>query len=198
MQRTEPSNSAGTAPPGAGGFTLLEVLAAVAILAIWYMVMASIATQGLRAEGESQRRLRASLLADSLIVDLESNQILGIAPPVQEEEEAIGEFVVRTLVEPYRLEFPRPPDDPNPNGPPEAALQKLVQGSGESLLLTVRVEVRWWEGVTERVVSRETFALDLVPVLADLANLAPEEAVEEDEGDDADPTVPGTGDGEGA
>ena len=35
------------------GFTLLEVLAAVAILGIWFTVLANVAIQGLRAEGEN-------------------------------------------------------------------------------------------------------------------------------------------------
>lgn len=157
------------------GFTLLEVLAAVAILAIWYMVMASIATQGLRAEGESHRRLRASLLADEILADLESSMPLGVAPPVQSEEEERGEFGVRIDVEPYSLEFEALPDAANAPGKPEAALQKLIQASGESLLREIRVEVTWMEGFTLRRVSRSSFGLDLTPVLADLAKLAPDE-----------------------
>ena len=54
MQRTDSALPRVFKGERSRGFTLLEVLAAVAILAIWYMVMASIATQGLRAEGESQ------------------------------------------------------------------------------------------------------------------------------------------------
>ena len=187
MQRTNSAVASDAAGENSRGFTLLEVLAAVAILAIWYMVMASIATQGLRAEGESQRRLRASLLADSILVDLESNQLFGIAPPVQSEEEEHGDFTVRTEVEPYSLEFTGPPDGANPEGQPEPALQKLVQASGESLLRKIRVEVVWREGSGERRVSRESFALDLTPVLADLAALAPEESAAETNDDTAEP-----------
>ena len=196
MQRTDSAVPRVFPGEHSRGFTLLEVLAAVAILAIWYMVMASIATQGLRAEGESQRRLRASLLADSILVDLESNQVLGAAPPVQSEEEVRGEFTVRTVVEPYSLEFPGPPTGVNPVGLPEPALQKLVQASGQSLILEIRVEVAWWEGATERRVSRESFALDLSPVLSDLEALAPEENEVEENDDAADPSAPPEGDGE--
>ena len=49
------------------GFTLLEVLAAVAILGIWFVVLASVGIQGLRAEGTNERRIRASLLADTIL-----------------------------------------------------------------------------------------------------------------------------------
>lgn len=178
------------------GFTLLEVLAAVAILAIWYMVLASIATQGLRAEGESQRRLRASLLADRILADLESNRILGVAPPVQAEEEEHDNFYVRIDVEPYSLEFPGTPDATNPQGQSEPALQKLVQASGESLLREIQVEVTWLEGAVERRVSRESFALDLTPVLASLATLAPEETTT-DANDDTTVPEPSPADGAG-
>ena len=192
MLRTNPGVASLPKRKDSCGFTLLEVLAAVAILAIWYMVMASIATQGLRAEGESQRRLRASLLADSILVDLESNQVLGIAPPVQTEEEEHGDFTVRTEVEPYSLEFAGPSDGANPEGRSEPALQKLVQTSGESLIRKIRVEVVWWEGSSERRVSRESFALDLTPVLDDLTALAPEESAAEanDDAAESEPSLP--------
>ena len=50
-------------------FTMLEVLAAVSVLAIVYLVLANVAIEGLRAEGESMRRLEASLIADELLSD---------------------------------------------------------------------------------------------------------------------------------
>lgn len=195
----KPAETPAASPrPPQAGFTLLEVLAAVAILGIWYMVMASIATQGLRAEGESQRRLRASLLADEILADLESGLVLGSAPAAQTEETVRDRFTVRVVVEPYLLEFPGPPDIANPEGKPEPALQKLVGPSGESLLSQIEVEVSWIEGSTAQRVWRESFGLDLVPVLAALAELSPEatatddgEAESDDEG--LDPTKPTSG-----
>jgi prepilin-type N-terminal cleavage/methylation domain-containing protein len=53
------------------GFSLIEVLGAVAILGIWYVILASLAMQGMRLTGESQRRLRASLIADRILADFE-------------------------------------------------------------------------------------------------------------------------------
>ena len=41
-------------------------------IVIWYIVIASLAIQGLRAEGKSQRLLEASLIADEVVADLES------------------------------------------------------------------------------------------------------------------------------
>ncbi len=52
-------------------FTLLEVLAAVAILGIVYVVLADVAMQGLFAEGRAKRRLEASLKADLHLSELE-------------------------------------------------------------------------------------------------------------------------------
>jgi prepilin-type N-terminal cleavage/methylation domain-containing protein len=46
------------------GFTLIEVLGAVAMLAILYTTLSTVAIRGLRSEGESQRMLEASMLAD--------------------------------------------------------------------------------------------------------------------------------------
>ena len=59
-----------------GGFTLLEVMAAVAILAIAYISLGSGGMQGLQHEGEARRKLQASLLADSVLSEIEA----GIAP----------------------------------------------------------------------------------------------------------------------
>ena len=54
-----------------GGFTLIEVLGAVAILAILYTTLATVAIRGLRSEGESRRMLEASLLADWQLSEFE-------------------------------------------------------------------------------------------------------------------------------
>jgi prepilin-type N-terminal cleavage/methylation domain-containing protein len=53
------------------GFTLLEVLGAVAILGISYMVLATAAIQAMQGIGQSQRRLEASLIADQTLIDVE-------------------------------------------------------------------------------------------------------------------------------
>ena len=53
------------------GFTLLEVLGAVAILGISYMVLATAAIQAMQGIGQSQRRIEASLLADQTLIDVE-------------------------------------------------------------------------------------------------------------------------------
>jgi len=86
--------------PGASsaGFTLLEVLAAVLILGIWFTVLAGVAIQGLRAEGEAQRRLRAEMIADARMTDLEGAAQLGALPPIGEDQSAEDEFQIHTRV----------------------------------------------------------------------------------------------------
>ena len=76
-----------------GGFTLIEVLGAVAILAILYTTLSTVAIRGLRSEGESRRMLEASLLADWELSEFELELQTGAAPEigVTQSEELDGE-----------------------------------------------------------------------------------------------------------
>ena len=58
--------------PGAGGFTLLEVMAAVAIIAIALVPLLRSQTQSIRAAGMSQNLTMATLLARILMTDIET------------------------------------------------------------------------------------------------------------------------------
>lgn len=72
------------------GFTLLEVLAAVAILAILYTTLSTVAMRGLRSEGESRRMLEASLIADLQLSEFEADLEAGLIPEIgitQNDEE---------------------------------------------------------------------------------------------------------------
>ena len=57
--------------------TLLEVMAAVALLVIVYTFLAKAATQGVRSEADSRRRMEASLLADATLAEIETRLALG-------------------------------------------------------------------------------------------------------------------------
>jgi prepilin-type N-terminal cleavage/methylation domain-containing protein len=87
------------------GFTLLEVLAAVAVLGLVYSVLASAAIQGLRAEGDAGRRLRASLLADQRITEIEAQVAAGQTPEIGQTENQEDDFVIRTEVKPLDLQI---------------------------------------------------------------------------------------------
>ena len=67
------------------GFTLLEVLAAVAILSIWFIVLMGSAIQGLRAEGVSKRRLEAAMIADRKLSELEAASLGGTVPEATDD-----------------------------------------------------------------------------------------------------------------
>jgi prepilin-type N-terminal cleavage/methylation domain-containing protein len=87
--------------PGERGFTLLEVMAAVLVLGILYSVLANAAIRGLRSEGESKRRIEASLLADRALSDLEIQLSLGQIPEKGATEETFDPYVVSTTVVPF-------------------------------------------------------------------------------------------------
>jgi len=162
------------------GFTLLEVLAAVAILGIWYVVLATVGIHGLRAQGLNQRRLEASFLADEAVAGIASGLTDGAAPAEGVEEYEREDFSVRIEVEAFGLDVP-PLDDGStgsalPEGldlPEELTTDLLSAGgpTGPGPLRRVRIEVSWPEGNDERSVIRETFAFDLQSVQSELAAL---------------------------
>lgn len=176
------------------GFTLLEVLGAVAILGIWYVILAGIAMQGLRAEGESERRIRASMLADEVMAELEAQTARGTVPQISSTEDERDEFTI--LVEVGNLDIPFPPpegedEERRPQGPPEGSLLGPAP-DGSTPLRTMRVVVGWTEGATERSVARSTYAFDLESVRTLLEGLEgadaglTEESDIEDDRDDLD------------
>lgn len=170
------------------GFTLLEVLAAVAILGIWFVVLANVAIQGLRAEGENERRMRASLVADRVLADLELGFDVGELPPETDEELEEDEFTIRIESGPLAgLELAEggasPEEDTN--------LMSLVEGDLAALstdLYAIEVSVTWTEGVAEEVVRRTTYYWDSTALMEALRNSAPaDEEPEEGEAPDGDP-----------
>jgi prepilin-type N-terminal cleavage/methylation domain-containing protein len=138
------------------GFTLLEVLAAVAILAILYTVLAGSAMDGLLAEGLSKRRLEASLLADHWLADLELQLNAGGSPALGELEEEDGDFRVRVTVEPFDLILP---ELETGNTAPKPVLSDLSLDRTSPLRL-IQIRVSWLEAETEYQVTRTTFGFD--------------------------------------
>ncbi len=153
------------------GLTLLEVLAAVAILGLLYTVLAGAAIQGLRSEGESKRRIEASLLIDEQLAQIETQIAAGVTPPLGLTESEAGDFRIATDVQPLEF-YEELADDLEaaPSGAPSVLGRQTV--GGESPLRIISVAVSWNEGVFERRIERTTFALDLVAAEAALARLA--------------------------
>jgi len=140
--------------------TLLEVMAAVALLGILYTFLAKAATQGVRSEAESKRRMEASLLADATLAEIETRLALGETLQLERSEREEGDFEVSVEVTPFELPAElagetaaaTTPGAPNPLGAGDAEAPNLLQ----------RVEVRvvWKDGIFERSAERVTFAFD--------------------------------------
>ena len=141
------------------GFTLIEVLGAVAVLAILYTVLASVAIQALRAEGESRRRMEASLLIGERLAAIEAASALGSAPDVGEEIEEIEIFSVQTRVraiEAGALGFES--GDATEDG--VEMLFAESENADPPPLREIEILISWSEGDRELEVTRSTYALD--------------------------------------
>jgi general secretion pathway protein I len=163
----------------AGGFTLLEVLAAIALLAIPYFQLSQSGMQALQHEGEARRRMAASLLADSVLAEIESAIQAGTAPQIGEEETEQDGYRTSVIVEAISIEVPAE-EGPGGNrigrarsrlgGDAGAAPQPVAgpsllgggegAGSAPSPLRRIEVRVTWEEGFGERSAVRVTYALD--------------------------------------
>jgi hypothetical protein len=135
------------------GFTLLEVLGAVAVLGIWFVVLASVGIQGLRAEGNNERRMRASLLADTVLSEIELSLASGEVPSDGEESERDG-FEVRIGSVPI-AELELAGGEPDLRGLLATELPQLVPA-----LYAITVEVAWFEAEDEFHVRRSTYGWD--------------------------------------
>jgi prepilin-type N-terminal cleavage/methylation domain-containing protein len=192
-----------------GGFTLLEVLAAVAVLAIVYTSLARAAMQGLANQGDASRRLRASVLADDALGQIEALLATGSAPPVGESElpSEDPDFAIAVEVRPFddvadalaaaaapeqgQLASRTAPATAARETPPELL---IAARGGAPPLLQIAVRVRWIEGAIEQEVTRASFAADPAVVATALATLEDEGGDAGDEAD-ADDTDEGGDDG---
>jgi prepilin-type N-terminal cleavage/methylation domain-containing protein len=162
---------------GRGGFTLLEVLAAFALVAIAYTTLSGAGAQSLQKEGEAVRRLNASLIADRELHRLELLFDQGAAPPLGEEENVEGPYTVAVQVTPFDLAVPEPEkpralerEEDRARRPGESLRDGAGAAVGPSLiagergqpgpLRRVDVVVRWDEGWSQAAVTRTTFGLD--------------------------------------
>jgi len=169
-------------------FTLLEVMAAVALLGGVYTVLGGAGIQGLQHEGESRRRIEASLIADQLLAGLETSLDAGTVPPVGTDERQEGVYRIATEIAPLDLAVP---DDPaplqglgggaqqsglggKPSNLPAALSQSFLHGSGRapSPIRRITVRVAWTEGWGERSVTRTTFGFDAESVQGAVSALA--------------------------
>ena len=140
-------------------------MAAVALLAILYTVLARVAIEGLRAEGESKRRLEASLLADERVAEsftgLAGNVVM---PELGHSETTEGDFTVGLDVTLFQPPVEWGVGESVGNTPLLFASAPGVPGA--QALRTVQLTVSWLEGAEERHVSRTIFLVDFGRVAA--------------------------------
>jgi prepilin-type N-terminal cleavage/methylation domain-containing protein len=169
----------------AAAFTMLEVLAAVALLGILYTTLAGVAAAWLRSEGESRRRFEASLAADRRLAELEAQVAAGAVPAPGESVAEEDPFRVTTRVEDFELpielfEPAEPVAKPQQEGARPAAGSTLFPRQGEQVrspLRLIQIFVAWDEGDEQRRVERTTLAFDRSAAQAALAALPrPQEA----------------------
>jgi prepilin-type N-terminal cleavage/methylation domain-containing protein len=144
------------------GFTLLEVLVAVALLGLVVSVLAGSAIQGMGYEGDASRRLRASLLADRALWQIEAALKLGAPPqPMHEERQEGEEYQLTVDVQPLDLAQAGlgallAPEAAAGAGAPATP----AAGASPLPLYLISVRVGWVEGLRELEVTRSTFAFD--------------------------------------
>jgi prepilin-type N-terminal cleavage/methylation domain-containing protein len=147
------------------GFTLLEVMAAVALLAILYTVLARVAIEGLRGENDSHRRLEAAMLADARIAESFTALSSGfVLPDFGHKESSEGDFTLALDVGPFI-----PPAEwgvGESAGAAPGLFASAPGAPGGQALRTVQLTVSWQEGAEKRQVSRTIFVMDFSRVSA--------------------------------
>ena len=144
------------------GFTLFEVLGAVSLLAIVYITLATVAMRGLRSEGESQRILMASLLADWELGEFEMKLAEGLIPElgITEGSEEEG-FVVSWEVTPLEPPFPIAGSQyETSDSDPLSDAIFTPSSSGDPAFVQIELTVSWFEGNQKHSVTRTTLAVD--------------------------------------
>jgi len=147
------------------GFTLFEVLGAVALLGLTYTVLSETAIRGLLTEGRTGRILEASMLADLRLAEIESGLNEGLVPPLGEDETESDDGLYRIVTEVAPFELP--PEIQASAGGPTPGGSQLATASvpppaplGAAALRMIRVRVLWGDEGDEQSVERVTYGFD--------------------------------------
>jgi hypothetical protein len=190
-------------------------MAAVAVLALVTTALAGAAMQGLASSGDADRRLRASLLADAALGEVEAQLAAGSAPALGLVESEQGDFALEIEVRPFDLSAlaalareaaPAPSRERTERARRAAEAERGERAEGEPAfellvaepgapppLLEVDVRVRWIEGAFEQSVTRTTFAADPAQVRAALEAAGVAGAEAEDAGEETGEAAGGGG-----
>jgi len=158
------------------GFTLLEVLAAVLVVGMVFPILARMNIQGLRAEGNSARRLEASLMADQAVAEIEAQLAGGTAPQVGQDEREQDGFQIQVEVTPLEFTLEALPEElaatPRPGDEaPGNSLLATPDSGRVTPLRHVHIAVAWQDGVFEESVVRDTFVFDAASISGTLEGL---------------------------
>ncbi|MCH2171259.1 prepilin-type N-terminal cleavage/methylation domain-containing protein [Myxococcota bacterium] len=153
-------------------FTLLEVLAAVALLGLLYTLLARVAAEGLYGEGQSRRRMEASFLADRELRTLESELDQGAVPPTGSQEQEEGIFLITREVMPFEppLEWTVDRNGTSGTNRDRRSTPRNVESSStlfpdtnsrkEPAVREITIRVVWTQGESENEVIRTTYGFD--------------------------------------
>lgn len=128
-------------------FTLIEVMAAAVILALFVASITTLMSQGARREGEARRQAEASALADDEIAKLEQGAARGAAPRLGEGTTQKDLYRIVTRVRAFDVAqlAPAAPREPV-RGAPEPQGESFLAGASAKQnppLLEVEVRVTW-------------------------------------------------------
>lgn len=139
--------------------SLLEVLAAIALLGIVFTQLSGSATFGVLSEGDSRRRLEASLVADSELAQIEISANAGAVPEIGVFEAERDGFEIEVDTQPWAL-----PDRLRDEREAHISVASEVFGNltpgNEGLVREIHLSVAWFDGVNRRSVTRTTFVVD--------------------------------------
>ncbi len=140
------------------GFTLLEVMGAVMILAFFVISLSGSNVAGIRLETEAQRRTEAAELANTTIAQLEleiSQQSASLETDFIAEE--AGSFTIESEIFEYLVELPTLDTD----DPEEDSAAAYNSGMEErNPIRMIQVRVFWEDRGRAMMVQRTTFAVD--------------------------------------
>lgn len=141
------------------GFTLLEVLAAIALLGVVFTALSRAASVGVLSEGHSRRLLEASLLADAELAQLELDTLAGALPEPGLEEKELDDYEVTIETLPWPL-----PEPLRLARDELTTVESPVFGDGsdqaQGAMREIHITISWSDGVRDRSLERVTYALD--------------------------------------
>ena len=100
------------------GFTLIEVVGAVAIVGIVFLMLSTATFRGIVAEANARRLLEASLVADDALAEVEVQMLMSL--PIEIDSEALGDIDGDGLAE-YELVAEITPYNPSAELAPAGA-----------------------------------------------------------------------------